>query len=129
MLHLCWPPLLLSLVSCTFLLCAPISSQLGRLQSTFWSKSWSCGTRHVLLKQNKHEPFLGTRQVQHLLLSSIQCHYSQTVVVALTVTAQLPLLGCLPLLLLSAQNGLVFIQTEASNLKYNQLIDAFQCIF
>ena len=52
---------------------------------------------------SKHKPFL-TRQVQHLLLSSIQCQYSQTIVVASTVTAKFSLLGCLLLLSLNAQN-------------------------
>ena len=52
---------------------------------------------------------------------------TQTIVVAPTVPAQLSVLNCLPTRILTAQNGLVFIQTEAFNLKKknNQLIDAF----
>ena len=65
------------------------------------------------MKQNKTEHFLVTSQVQHLLQLSIQCKYSQSIVVISTVTAQLSLFDCLSPLLQTAQNGLVFIQTEA----------------
>ena len=83
----------------------------------------------ALLKQSKLEHFLVTNKVQHILPSSIQCQYSQTIMVISTVTAQLFLLDCLPSLLLTAQNGLVFIPTEAFNSKYNQLTDTFLCVF
>ena len=53
------------------------------------------------------------------------CLYSQTIVLVSTVTTQLSLLDRLPTLPLNVQNAPVFIQTEASNLKYNQLIDTF----
>ena len=64
------------------------------------------------MKQNKLKHILVTSQVQHLLQSGIQCPYSQTIAVISTVTAQLSLLECLTPLLLTAQNGLVFVQTE-----------------
>ena len=68
-----------------------------------------------VLKQNKLKAFLVMSQGQHLSRSSILCQYSQTIVVVSTVTTQLPLIGCLPPLLMTAQNGPVFIQTEAFN--------------
>ena len=78
------------------------------------------------MKQNEHEPFFSNKPTyKHLLMSSIQYQYSQTIVIVSTVTAQLSLLGCLPLILLTAQNGLVFIQIEAFNYKHNELVDAF----
>ena len=41
----------------------------------------------ALLKQNKLEHFLLTSQVKHSLQSSIQCQYSQTIVVISTAEA------------------------------------------
>ena len=58
-----------------------------------------------MMKQNKHEPFLVNSQVQQFVLSSIQCQYSQVVVIVFNVTVQLSILGCLPPLLLTVQNG------------------------
>ena len=77
------------------------------------------------MKQNKLMSPLVRSHVQHLLWSSKLCQYSQTIVFISTVTAQLSLHDCLPLLLLNAKNDLVFIQTEAFNSKYNQLAYAF----
>ena len=67
------------------------------------------------LKRNKHDPILVTRQVQHLLLSSIYCQYSENIVVGSTVTVKLPLFSCLQALLLTSHDGLLFMQTEACN--------------
>ena len=68
-----------------------------------------CEFFHTMLtmaerKINLSPLFLVTSQVQHLLLSSIQYQYSQTIVIASNVTAQVYLLGCLPPLLLIAEN-------------------------
>ena len=54
------------------------------------------GNVFCLLKQNKLKPILVTSQIQHLVLSSIQSQYSQTI-------------------LDYSQNGLVFIEAEAFN--------------
>ena len=58
---------------------------------TSWLK-----TAFSTMKQNSLDHILVTSHVQHLLHSSIQCQYSQTIVVITTVTAQLSLLDCLP---------------------------------
>ena len=86
-----------------------------KLQAEFWSKSWSQGTRNSAPDAKQTWALLVASQVQHLLLSSIQCQYSLINVFAFAaVTAQLPLC-CLPALLSTAQNRLVFIQTEVFN--------------
>ena len=123
-LYLCWPPLSLNLVSGTSH-CASSSATRCEVTGRVLVQILVTAPEKVLLKQNKLDPFLVTSQVQHLLLLSIQCQYSQTIVVASTVTSKLSLLSCVPPLLLTTQNEPVFIQTEAFNLKYNPLIDAF----
>ena len=68
-----------------------------------------------------------TSQDQHLFQSSKQCQDSQTIALVSTVTAQLSLLDCLPSILLTAENGKVFIQRLLIR-KNNQLIDALLCV-
>ena len=96
-------------------LCTNFASIINLFTYSYIHKCIHIEIMYVFLywKQNKLEPFVVTNQVQHLLLSSIQSQYSQTIVVISTVTTQLSLLGCLPPLLLTAQNGLVFQQAKA----------------